>query len=138
MVISLLEDVEHRGRDKFVTVSVAVKPKMTDPSNPSNWENDRYVVRLNFREKHEVPASCGNVLGMTDAIWQNLIFLRDSLFKFKVMNVAGDYLRVIEGSDHLEREKLRLIRLLNRITYAREQFISRKSEKQDLHGICAS
>ena len=70
---------------------------------------------------------------MTDAIWQNLIFLRDSLFKFEVMSVAGDYLRVIEGGDHLEREKLRLISLLNRITYAREQFILHKSEKQDLH-----
>ena len=48
MVISLLKDVEHRGRDKFVTVSVTVKPKMIDHSNPSNWENDRYVVRLSL------------------------------------------------------------------------------------------
>ena len=116
-----------------------MKPKIIYASNPSNWENDWYVARLNFREEHEVPASCGSVLEMTDAIWKTLIFLRDSLFQFEVMNIAGDYLRVTEGGDHLEREKLRLTILLHRITYAREQIhVTHKSEKQDLRDICVS
>ena len=55
------------------------------------------------------------------------------------MNIAGDYLRVIEGGDHLERKKLKVTILVNRITYAKEQVhVTHKSEKQDLHGICVS
>ena len=85
-----MKDFEHQGRDKFVpenvTVSVTVKPKKIYPSNVSNWENDRYVATLNFREEHEVSASCGSILEITDAIWKTLIFLRDSLFQFEIMN----------------------------------------------------
>ena len=55
------------------------------------------------------------------------------------MNITGDYLGVIEGGDHLERKKLRVTILVNRITYAKEQVrVTHKSEKQDLHSICVS
>ena len=57
LMVNDQEEVEFRGRDKFVrkdvTVSVTAKPKMVYPSNPTNWENDRYTIRLEFRKEHE-------------------------------------------------------------------------------------
>ena len=57
-MVSDEEEIEFRGRDKFaltdLTVALTVKPRMVYSSNVTNWENDRYATRLQFRNEHEV------------------------------------------------------------------------------------
>ena len=52
-------ETEHRGHGKYVlgdvTVSVTSKPKFCYPSNAINWATDLYILRLLFREEHELP-----------------------------------------------------------------------------------
>ena len=114
LMVNDQEEVEFRGRDKFVpkdvTVSVTAKPKMVYPSNPTNWENDRYIIRLEFRKEHEVPYIINDP--PSDELLIPLIFMRNSLLQFELINIPEDFLQINEKEDHLLRERLRIDILL--------------------------
>ena len=64
LLVNSMSEIEYKGRDKFVsedvTVTVTCKPKLLYPSSATNWANDMYAIRLNFREEHEVCYENGN------------------------------------------------------------------------------
>ena len=119
-----MSEIEYKGRDKFVpedvTVKVTCKPKLLYPSSATNWANDMYAIRLNFREEHEVcyeneNSACILKTNITESSIKFLIFLRDSLLQFELMTIEGDYSRILLGNIHLEREVLRLQTLSSRM-----------------------
>lgn len=50
---------------------------------------------------------------MPDHVVSYLVWLRDSLLQYELMSLPEDYLRIVEGGDHLERE-VRRNTLLNK------------------------
>ena len=124
LLVNSMSEIEYKGRDKFVpkdvTVTVTCKPKLLYPSSATNWANDMYAIRLNFREEHEVcyeneNSACIPTTNITESSIKYLIFLRDSLLQFELMTIEGDYSRISLGKIHLEREVLRLQTLSSRI-----------------------
>ena len=137
LMVNDQEEVEFRGRDKFVpkdvTVSVTAKPKMVYPSNPTNWENDRYTIRLEFRKEHEVPYIISDP--PSDELLIPLIFMRDSLLQFELMNIPEDFLRINEKGDHLLRERLRISTLSTRVSHVCRKLEDLKAENEKLVNI---
>ena len=115
----MIKDVEQKtidGHDVFVTkdvtISVTTKPKLVYSSSATHWANDAYKDRLLFPEEHEIDGSGVNVSRETKTA---LVFLRDSMRQFQLMNIPGDYERITEGDNYKDREQLRLGTLLARI-----------------------
>ena len=127
------EEVKLRGRDKFVpkdgTVSVTAKPKMVYPSNPTNWENDRYTIRLEFKKEHEVPYIINDP--PSDEPLIPLIFMRDSLLQFELMNIPENFLRIDEKGDHLLRERPRIDTHLTRVSHVCRKLDNLKPENEN-------
>ena len=118
LIIHNMEENNIKGRDTFsvkdVTVSVTCKPKIVYSSSATNWANDAYTDRLMFSEAHDIP---GSGVQETKDVRTNLVFLKDSLKQFEIMNIKEDYIKCIEGGDFLEREKVRLSVLKTRILH---------------------
>ena len=76
------EEIEFRGRDKFVptdlTVAVTVKPRMVCSSNATNWETDRCATRLQFGNEHEFPSITTEQF--SEELLMPLIFIRDLFY----------------------------------------------------------
>ena len=66
LIIEDVHEIEGNGRDQFVTddvvISVICKPKLTHPSTATNWANNMYPDRLQFRKEHEVQGTGSDVL----------------------------------------------------------------------------
>lgn len=115
LIIHNMEENNIKGRDTFsvkdVTVSVTCKPKIVYSSSATNWANDAYTDRLMFSEAHDIP---GSGVQETKDVRTNLVFLKDSLKQFEIMNIKEDYIKCIEGGDFLE---IRLSVLKTRILH---------------------
>ena len=116
-----------------MTVSVTAKPEMVYPSNPINWENDRYTIRLEFRKEHKVPYIINDP--PSDELLVPLIFMRDTLLQFELMNIPEDFLRINEKGDHLLRERLRIDTLLTRVSHVCRKLKHLKAENKKLVNI---
>ncbi|CAG2213077.1 unnamed protein product [Mytilus edulis] len=130
LIIHDMEENNVKGRDTFsvknVTVSVTCKPKLVYSSSATNWANDAYMDRLVFSEAHNIPKSG---LQETRDVLTNLIFLKDSLKQFELMNIEKDYIKCSEGGDFLEREKTRLSVLITRILHTTTKLKESKHEQ---------
>ena len=122
MTVNRMDCVDHHGDNRYspadVTVSVACKPKIICPSDSTNWANDLYANRLKFRDEYELPRSPEQKLlfeNVSDNVIKTCIFIRDSLLQFELMTIQDDYLRLQDEGDHLDREKLRISTLIDRI-----------------------
>ena len=62
-----------------------------------------YRDRLEFPEDHEVPNTGLETLSRKSKT--KLVFLKDSLTQFTIMNIREDYVRCVDGGEFLEREK---------------------------------
>ena len=146
-VISMVNqqiETQYNGRDKYVpgdvTVSVTCKPKAHYPSHATNWANDLYTSRMQFRGEHELPSDfCEehqkHFLDPTKAA-SHLIFIRDTLLQFELITIEADYARLTDGNKHKTREELRLNVLKTRVDSATEVF--RNLDTKDNSQICAS
>ena len=119
LIIKSMNEVEHQGRDVFAlngaTISVTCKPKILNPSTATQWANDIYADRLNFPEEHGI--STGLQTDIPREVITAMVFLKDSLTQFKMMNIAEDYKRILDGKDFQCREKLRVSVLIKRLLY---------------------
>ena len=123
MMVNEMDEVESNGDDKYspadVTISVNCKPKSIYSSDSTNWANNLYANRLRFRDEHELPLHASreeaDLVNVPENFIETVIFLRDSLQQFEVMTIQEDFIRVKSGGDHLEREKLRITTLRDRI-----------------------
>ena len=122
ITVNKMDHVDHHEDDKYtpadVTVSVTCKPKAIYSSDSTNWANDIYAHRINFREEHELPISLEQELlfkSVPENLTKTIIFVRDSLLQFEIMSIEDDFIRLKEGGDHLEREMLRLSTLAERV-----------------------
>ena len=119
ITVNKMNHGDHHEDDKYtptdVTVSVTYKPKAISSSDSTNWANNIYAQRINFREEHELPISLGQELlfeSVPENLTKTIIFVRDSLLLFEIMSIEDDFIRLKEGGDHLEREKCCDSRLL--------------------------
>jgi hypothetical protein len=144
LMVSEQIETEYNGQDELVpedvTVSVTCKPKAHYPSHVTNWANDLYNSRMLFRDEHELPSDfCkehqNHFLDPTKAA-TNLILLRDTLQHFELMTIEADYVHLIEGNEHKEREELRLSVLKIRIDSTRQLLTNLDSK--DNSQVCAS
>ena len=98
-----------------VTVSVACKPKIIYPSDSTNLANDLYENCLKkIRDEYELPRCAEQKLlfeNLSGNVIKTCIF-RNSLLQFELMTILDDYLRLQDGGDHSDREKLRISTLL--------------------------
>ena len=122
MTVNRMDCEDNHGDDRYspadVTVSVACKHKIIYPSDSTNWANDLYANRLKFQDEYELPRSPEQKLlfeNVSDNVIKTCIFIRDSLLQFEIMTIQDDYLRLQDGGDHLDREKLRISTLIDRI-----------------------
>ena len=122
MTVNRMDCEDNHGDDRHspadVTVSVACKHKIIYPSDSTNWANDLYANRLKFQDEYELPRSPEQKLlfeNVSDNVIKTCIFIRDSLLQFEIMTIQDDYLRLQDRGDHLDREKLRISTLIDRI-----------------------
>ena len=122
ITVNKMDHVDYYEDDKYipadVTVSVTCKPKAIYSFDSTNWANDIYAHRINFREEHELPISLEQELlfkSVPENLTKTIIFVRDSLLQFEIMSIEDDFIRLKEGGDHLEREMLRLSTLAERV-----------------------
>lgn len=103
-----MQEIEHQGRGTYKTtdqtVTVTCKPKYIYPSTATNWQNDLFAIRYLYREEHEIKGDSVITDEMPDHVVSYLVWLRDSLQQYELMSLPEDYLRIVEGGDHLERE----------------------------------
>ena len=59
-----------------------------------------------------------------------LVWLRDSLLQYELMSIPEDYLRVIDGGDHLEREMRR-----NNVLYKRFEECLASMKRNDVSSL---
>ena len=137
-------DTQYNGRDKYVpgdvTVSVSCKIKAHYPSHATNWANDLYSSRMQFRDEHELPSDfCEehqkHFLDPTKAA-SHLIFIRDTSLQFELMTIEAVYACLTDGNEDKTREGLRLNVLKTRVDSATEVF--RNLDTKDSSQICAS
>jgi hypothetical protein len=116
LIIKDMVEKRINDRDTFattdVTISVTCKPKVSYPSSASNWANDMYMDRMEFPEEHELEGT--GLDSLSREVKTSLVFLRDSLKQFKLMTLQEDYIKALQGGDHVKREKLRLSVLIVR------------------------
>lgn len=63
-----------------------------------------FAIRYLYREEHEIKGDSVITDEMPDHVVSYLVWLRDSLQQYELMSLPEDYLRIVEGGDHLERE----------------------------------
>ena len=66
------------------------------------------AIRYIFQEEHEIEGSTSATLTQTlpQVLLTHLVWLRDSLFQYELMSISEDYARIVDGGDHLAREKM--------------------------------
>lgn len=127
LLVNDMKEVQHEVRDKFTTtdstVTVTCKPKHVYPSSATNWHNDMFAVRYFYREEHEVPIQSKETCNLPSRkVNTYLVWLRDSLMQYELMSIEEDYVRVIEGGDHIEREIKRNEVLQKRLSQCLDAF----------------
>ena len=134
LIVKDMDEIEHQGRDKFTTtdqtVTVTCKAKYIYPSTATNWQNDLFAVRYLYRDEHEVEGDSAITEELSDSIVSYLVWLRDSLLQYELMSIPEDYLRVIDGGDHLEREMRR-----NNVLYKRFEECLASMKRNDVSSL---
>ena len=140
-VVQIIHDMEETD-DKFEiksnTIVVTCKPKYTYSSSATNWFNDMYAIRLMCPDKHELTDGREPAEGSEERNVQcQLIFLKDSLVQYNLMDIEEDYLRITEGEEFLEREVLRHQVLLARIGRVLEKIEGMQQYEEHVQPILA-
>lgn len=108
LIVKDMQEIEHQGRDTYKTtdqtVTVTCKPKYIYPSTATNWQNDLFAIRYLYKDEHEIKRDGIITDEMPDHVVSYLVWLRDSLLQYELMSLPEDYLRIVDGGDHLERE----------------------------------
>lgn len=108
LIVKDIQEIEHQGTGTYKTtdqtVTVTCKPKYIYPSTATNWQNDLFAIRYLYREENEIKGDSVITDEMPDHVVSYLVWLRDSLQQYELMSLPEDYLRIVEGGDHLERE----------------------------------
>ena len=75
------------------------------------------AIRYLFREEHEIEGSTTTTFieKLPEVLLAHFVWLRDSLFQYELMCIPEDYTRIVDGGDHLAREKIRHKILLQRL-----------------------
>ena len=106
-VIQILTDMEENDDKFFISknlVTVTCKAKLVYSSSATNWLNDMYRIRLHYSDEHEVHDNVENCVYCEKEIWSQLIFLHDTLRHYMLQHIPGDFLKIVEKGEYLERE----------------------------------
>ena len=129
LIINDMAEVEIDGRDVYAltsaTINVHCKPKVSYSSSSTKWANDMYADRLKVPQEHEVE---NTGLDIDRSAQTGLVFLKDTLKQFEMMNIREDVENAFVSDEHLEREILRIHTLINRLQYVRNIF-----QQLDIH-----
>lgn len=122
MVVKSMKQVaDHEGNDNYSVsdslITATCKPKHYYSSSATNWQNDMAAIRYLFREEHEIEGSTTTTFieKLPEVLLAHFVWLRDSLFQYELMCIPEDYTRIVDGGDHLAREKIRHKILLQRL-----------------------
>ncbi len=111
LLVNEMKELWHEGKDSFslmdCTVTVTCKPKYVYPSTATNWQNDIFATRYLFPEEHEIKPNVNSDMiaeNLPRNIVSFLVWIRDSLLQYELMTLPDDFMRVLDGGDHLVRE----------------------------------
>jgi len=68
------------------------------------------------KDEHEIKRDGVVTDEMLDHVVSYLVWLRDSLLQYELMRLLEDYLRIVDGGDHLEREVRRNTVFIKRLS----------------------